>query len=245
MQHSSIPQIHISRTLLADFPDLTVMGFAASADPKESTRLAIPSASSVSSHLRKAGVTLEGLSAHPLVNPWRAAFQRSGLKPSTYKSSPEALARRILKGGEISTAIPLVDLYCAVSASSMAPLGAYDLDRLRGEWHIDLRHAIASVDVFDPIGGHRDDFPLKPTVPVYARGADVLCWAFNCRDSARSCLQPDSTRILFLGEALDGVQLTALSDAFQLLRGELSAAGVTCGSTAVANAAVPTARFAL
>src|SRR5688500_6816052 len=55
-------------------------------------------------------VTLELLADHPLIRDWRTAISACGLKPSTYKSSPEHLARRTLKRGAVRAGPPLVDL---------------------------------------------------------------------------------------------------------------------------------------
>ena len=38
------------------------------------------------------------LAKHPMISPWRTAFQEFGAKPSSYKSSVEAMMRRIFKG---------------------------------------------------------------------------------------------------------------------------------------------------
>ena len=39
-------------------------------------------------------VTIELVADHPLIRDWRTAIAACGLKPSTYKSSPEQLASR-------------------------------------------------------------------------------------------------------------------------------------------------------
>jgi DNA/RNA-binding domain of Phe-tRNA-synthetase-like protein len=180
-------------------------------------------------------VTIELVADHPLIKDWRAAIAACGLKPSTYKSSPEQLARRTLKSGPVRTGLPLVDLYCEVATRHLAPLGGYDVDRLPPEV-IELRLARPD-DTFDPLGG--GDMPLTDKVAVYAGGPTVLCWAYNCRDSRATCLTEDTDTGLFLGEAVTARQHDALRAALDDLAGRLSAAGAKVGQVVFADAERP------
>lgn len=181
--------------------------------------------------------TLERLTEHPLIGPWRRATQLAGLKPSTYRGSPEALARRYLRGFTITTPIPMVDLYCAVSARHLSPLGAYDPCRLADGVTIDVRFAQAS-DHFVPLGAS-DPFP-DANVVVYAQGSTTLCWNYNHRDSAETCLKPGSPAAVVLGESVDASQYPALDRALEEFAGLLIAAGAVVSPTQVADAAGPT-----
>ena len=180
-------------------------------------------------------VTIELVADHPLIRDWRTAIAACGLKPSTWKSSPEQLARRTLKGGPVRTGLALVDLYCEVATRHLAPLGGYDMERLPAE-PIVLRMARES-DTFVPLGG--GDMPLTGKVAVYAAGSTVLCWAYNCRDSRETCLTEDTDTGLFLGEAVAAGQHEALRTALDDLAGRLSAAGATVGPVSFADAAHP------
>ncbi|HEX2046618.1 MAG TPA: phenylalanine--tRNA ligase beta subunit-related protein [Acidimicrobiales bacterium] len=180
-------------------------------------------------------VTIELVADHPLIKDWRAAIVACGLKPSTYKSSPEQLARRALKSGPVRTGLPLVDLYCEVATRHLAPLGGYDVDRLPPE-DIELRLA-GPDDVFDPIGGGQ--MPLTDKVAVYASGSSVLCWAYNCRDSRETCLTEHTETALFLGEAVTARQHAALRAALEDLAGRLSTAGAQVGDVAYTGAEMP------
>ena len=177
-------------------------------------------------------VTIELVADHPLIRDWRTAIAACGLKPSTYKSSPEQLARRTLKSGPVRTGLALVDLYCEVAARHLAPLGGYDVERLPGS-SIDLRLARPAADTFVPLVG--GDMPLTDRVPVYATGSTVLCWAYNCRDSRETCLTEDTDTGLFLGEAVTATQHGALRTALVDLAARLTAAGAQVGPIAFAH----------
>lgn len=180
-------------------------------------------------------VTIELVADHPLVKDWRAAISSCGLKPSTYKSSPEQLARRTLKSGPVRTGLALVDMYCEVATRHLAPLGGYDTERLPAP-ALELRLARAG-DSFAPLGG--GDIPLTPAVAVYAAGPTVVCWAYNCRDSRETCLTAETEAGLFLGEAVTARQHGALRIALADLAGRLAASGAAVGPVVFADRDTP------
>ncbi len=177
-------------------------------------------------------VTIELAADHPLIRDWRAAIAECGLKPSTYKSSPEQLARRTLKSGPVRTGLALVDLYCEVATRHLASLAGYDVDRLPAE-PIVLRLANPAADVFVPLGG--GDVPRTEGVAVYAAGPTVLRWAYNCRDCRETGLTEETDTGLFLGEAVSAVQHEALRTALDDLAGRLAAAGAQVGPVLCAD----------
>jgi DNA/RNA-binding domain of Phe-tRNA-synthetase-like protein len=179
-------------------------------------------------------VTIELAADHPLIKDWRTAIAACGLKPSTFKSSPEQLARRTLKSGPVRTGLPLVDLYCEVATRHLAPLGGYDVARLPST-EIALRLASPGTDSFAPLGGRDGDMPLTDRVAVYAAGSTVVCWAYNCRDSRDTCLTAETDVALFVGEAVTARQHDALRTALDDLAGRLAGAGASVGPTVYAD----------
>jgi DNA/RNA-binding domain of Phe-tRNA-synthetase-like protein len=180
-------------------------------------------------------VTIELVADHPLIKDWRSAIAACGLKPSTYKSSPEQLARRTLKSGPVQTGLPLVDLYCEVATRHLAPLGGYDVDRLPPD-PIVLRLARPD-DTFVPLGG--GDMPLTDQMVVYAAGSTVLCWAYNCRDSRETCLTDETEVGVFFGEAVTVRQHEALRGALEELAACLRDSGASVGEVVYADGERP------
>ncbi|MGH9279520.1 MAG: B3/B4 domain-containing protein [Acidimicrobiales bacterium] len=193
-------------------------------------------ADDTASALEARGLRIETIAADPLIADWRAAIAACGLKPSTFKSSPEQLARRLLKSGPLHTPLPLVDLYCDVATRYLAPMGAYDVSSLPSP-AVELRLARPSSDAFHPLGARDGEMPLTPQVAVYASGDTVICWAYNCRDSRDTCLQEDTDAGLFIGEAVTARQHPALRSALADLAERLAAAGATVGPVAFVDAA--------
>lgn len=162
------------------------------------------------------------------IEVWRNAIRTMGLKASDYRSSIEQLLRRLVRGSPPETGVWFVDAYNALSTYHAAPMGAYDIDRLP-TGRVDLRLARRDLDRFTPLGGRLSEFPLKETVAVYASGPEVLCWAFNVRDSQRTCVSPSTHRFLVLSEALDVEGSRRSSEACEAFSRSLGRCGFLVG----------------
>ncbi|MBL3706130.1 hypothetical protein GI582_26005 [Sulfitobacter sp. BDSS02] len=160
---------------------------------------------------------------------WRDAYGKLGVKPSKFPSSIEALLRRAKKNGLGEIGIPAVDLYNRISVKHRAPLGAYDAAKLRPTEGLQLRHAFPDADVFSPLGGKPESFPLNPDLIVYAQASEVLCWGFNTRDSTITAVDENTSEIIFFSEATkpDGAMrgqaaLSEIADLFSTSGGKVS-----------------------
>ncbi len=71
------------------------------------------------------------LAGDPVVAAVRKLFRGAGTDPTRYRPSSEALARRLLKGGELPAIHPLVDLNNLLSISLMVPCCVVDPSSLR------------------------------------------------------------------------------------------------------------------
>jgi DNA/RNA-binding domain of Phe-tRNA-synthetase-like protein len=171
---------------------------------------------------------------HPVIAAWRAAYARMGVKPSRHRSSIEALARRAVKGGDIASPLPAVDLYNACSLSAWAPVGAYDAARLPSGF-VRLRDVQPETDRFEPLGAEASAFPLTSGLVVYADGDHALCWGFNVRDSRVSALVDASDDVVFFSEAVQPDQDALSEHALQQIRTILETGGATCSPVARAN----------
>lgn len=152
-------------------------------------------------HLRQRLPTTDALMATALVTQWRDAYKSMGVKPSVYRCSLEALARRAIAGKPLDAGVPAVNMYNAASLDHLACLGAYDLTRLAGA-PLELRLCRPGEDRFSPLGGSADDMPLRAGLVVYAQDNEVLCWGLNHRDSEKTCLRMDTTDMVFMAEGV-------------------------------------------
>jgi DNA/RNA-binding domain of Phe-tRNA-synthetase-like protein len=62
----------------------------------------------------------------------REAYAKLGKSPSRYRGSAEALVRRLLKGEQVPSIHPIVDLNNLISLHALLPVGSYDAAKLRG-----------------------------------------------------------------------------------------------------------------
>jgi DNA/RNA-binding domain of Phe-tRNA-synthetase-like protein len=229
--------------VLIAFPDLRVSvlrvkGLKAALTSFNATEALNQAAQAVAQNF----LTPEELVSDPCIEGWRKAYGAIGVKPSKFRSSIEALARRAIKAAPLTTGIAAVDLYNAVSLETLAPLGAYDAASLPAGT-MELRFANPASDSFDPLGGTAADFPLQAKLAVYATGDKILCWGFNCRDSKDTCLTETTDDALFFGEAVFTEHHAALHQALEKLRIILGATGAECGDVHSVNREEPEMAF--
>ncbi len=172
-------------------------------------------------------IDIATLAQHPIISAWRGAYRSMGLKPAKYRSSVEQLMRRAANGALDRIGIPLADVYNQVSIAHLAPMGAYDVDRLK-EHPISLRLCDSEKDQFDPIGGSPDKFPLTKDIAVYAQGTHVLCWAINHRDAQSTSLTTSTSRALILSEGIDELTAENAEGAIKAMHELLHEQGFQC-----------------
>jgi DNA/RNA-binding domain of Phe-tRNA-synthetase-like protein len=158
----------------------------------------------------------------PRIAAWRAAFAATGLKPSRFPSSAEALLKRVARGDGLPAVNRLVDVYNAVSVAYGLPLGGEDADRLVGTPV--LRPARAG-DVFDLAGPDGAPDPPRPGEVVWVDDAGVTCRAWNWRQGVRTRIREDTRNAFFLLEAIDEGGAADLEPAVAELEGHLDAIG--------------------
>jgi DNA/RNA-binding domain of Phe-tRNA-synthetase-like protein len=69
----------------------------------------------------RARLTAEGLAGHPPISALRKLFHAAGCDPTRYRPSSEALLRRVLKGEELPSLHPLVDINNCLSVELAVP----------------------------------------------------------------------------------------------------------------------------
>ena len=67
------------------------------------------------------------IAVHPRINSWREAFRKMGVKPSEYRSSIEAMARRVANGHQLPAINALVDIGNIISLRYLIPTGGHAL----------------------------------------------------------------------------------------------------------------------
>ncbi|MBW2610390.1 MAG: hypothetical protein JRC68_08620 [Deltaproteobacteria bacterium] len=134
----------------------------------------------------------------PEVASWRNAYSQMGLKPSKYRSAAEALLRRFKRENDLPRLHPLVDLCNAVSLAFALPVAVFDLDNV--EQYIEVRHAIGDEQYLAFNNEIETPAPGEVIFADAAKQVHARRWTF--RQSRRSTIRPETTRVLILSEGL-------------------------------------------
>ena len=159
-----------------------------------------------------------------VINTWRRAYSSFGAKPKKYKSSIEALLRRVLDGEDLPSINNLVNIYNYISLKYKLPLGADDIDLLKtlpsGE--VQLTYAKGD-ETFKAIGSDEIKSPGQGEI-VYKAGDNVLCRRWNWRESDLTKITEKTSNAVLYCESLlsdSSVLNEALSELQSLVGGEI------------------------
>ncbi len=155
---------------------------------------------------------------HPRIASWREAYRRFGARPSDFRSSIEALARRVLRGDALPSINALVDIGNLISLRCLVPVGVHPVPA--GEGLLCLRLS-EPADSFLPPDGAAAEAPEKGEV-VFVQENSVLTRRWTWRQSALTLTLPETTAVFFNIDALQGVpdeeMNAAAADIGQLVR---------------------------
>jgi lysyl-tRNA synthetase class 2 len=181
------------------------------------------------------GITSENLSSCPEVAGWRQVFGSMGVKPSKYRCSLEALLRRVLKENSLWTVNSVVDLYNCVSVRTLFPMGAFDLEKVKGD--LSLRFGREG-ETFSPLG-KGDEERVSCEHVVYADSEKVCCWLWNHRDSRLVGLDETSRRAVFFVDRAFSPTTFTMEDALQALEENLAEIGARVTGKGVCTSLEP------
>jgi DNA/RNA-binding domain of Phe-tRNA-synthetase-like protein len=226
----------ISDSILNQYPETTIGYLLAEVSVEPAHPYVDNLKAQLDESLTNLGITVTNFTAHPHINRWQQMYRKDfGVKPSEFRSSVEALLRRILRQKGIWTISSVVDLYNCCSLNSLLPMGAYDLQTIQG--NIYLRHGQTN-DIFIPLGS-QEIVPVHENHVVYADEEKVLCWLWNHKDSRSSAITPDTKKAIFFVDAAFHPQIHSVEDAVKLLSHHLTQIGCKEWASGVLNANYP------
>jgi tyrosyl-tRNA synthetase len=211
----------VSQQVFQQFPDFCVGGvIAAGIDNTRSREQAYKLLQEAMAEVRAGfGPISEGdssnLTSHPYISAWREAFRKAGIKPAQFLTSVEALLRRVLKGSDLPSISPAVDLYNALSLRYVLPIGGHDLDRVVGELSVRLSHAD---DIFSPPEGDEGQIEkLPPGEIVYADAAEVRTRRWVWREGRKTRVDLESRNVFFPLDGFESLNGEAVQEATDAL----------------------------
>ncbi len=146
-------------------------------------------------------LNLDTLIEEPKIAAWREAYRAFGAKPSEFRPSMEAMARRVLRNQEIPLINTLVDIGNVLSLRHLVPTGGHAIDLLEGD--IELRFA-SGQETFKAFDSDEIEHPLPGEV-VFVEGSTVLTRRWTWRQSDRTLTLPTTTAIEFNVDGLPPV----------------------------------------
>ncbi|MCZ7545458.1 MAG: phenylalanine--tRNA ligase beta subunit-related protein [Anaerolineae bacterium] len=154
----------------------------------------------------------------PSLAAWRRAFSAFGVKPTQYRSAPEALLRRLTKKGDIPNINKLVDLANLVSIRYALPVAVFDTRATTGM--VTVRFA-AGDERFTDLGAD-EVTPPEPGEVIFVDEAGLVsarrwCWRQSDQSAAREATTDAIVTVEGLHETATGDVPAALADLVALL----------------------------
>lgn len=192
--------VGIENAVLEKYPEVEIGYLIARVSIKKSDPFVECLKQRLQSHLREQGINNTNFAAHPSISLWRNIYENDfQVKAKTYRSSIEALLRRVVTGKEIWNICNVVDLYNCCSLLSLLPMGGYDLKKVSGD--VRIRYAKEEEPFWSL--GEREKIAAKSNQVVYADDKKIICWLWNHKDSAETCIDESSTCILFFVDSFE------------------------------------------
>lgn len=150
---------------------------------------------------------LEILKDHPAVRAYRNLFWSLDVDPTKTRPSGEALARRVLHGGEIPEISTVVDAYNLASLKTIIPLSGFDLNLISPPLRIRFSE---NHKEFHGIGM---GVPIKLTdkMLVLADTKQVVC-IYPHRDADATKITAETKNVLVIGYGAPGISQSQLTE---------------------------------
>lgn len=145
--------------------------------------------------------TLDPTTPDAHVALWQQAYRDFGVKPRVGRVSVDALTRRAVSESGLPRINALVDIYNAISVLHQVPIGGEDLDRYHGPARLHLAQG------HEPFLTNADGSPVidhpDASEPVWVDHEGVTCRRWNWRQTTRTAIRPDTTRVGFIIDSLN------------------------------------------
>ena len=230
-------KISIDSEVLKNFPDAKVGWLRASIKNGKGSERVENLKKSLRGRLEDIGLSAETVAAHPDIRRWRETFSKMGVKPSKYRSSIEALLRRVFRE-ELWSVSDVVDCYDCVSALNILPMGAHDMAKLKGD--MTLRYAKEG-EKFYPLGAGDTVIECGPQQIVYADDEKICCWLWNHRDTRDASVDTDTKEAIFIADCAFVTEWRSIEEGLAALAEELTAIGCTVKKYGTVSAECPEA----
>ena len=220
----SFSKIIVDPQIKANFPDARIGWMLADLNVQESHPYAEELKKTLAAALALRGITEENLTSHPDIARWREVFRSMGVKPNKYKSTVEALVKRVLKGQNMWDISSVVDVYNCVTVLTFLALGAFDTAHIDGD--VVLRYAKEG-ETFLPLGSEEEVIPTDTRQIVYADDSKIISWLWCYRDTRLTGVTLETKEALFIIDTAFTLQTMSVQEGMALLSEHLQKIGCT------------------
>ena len=133
------------------------------------------------------------IAQHPRLSSWRKAYKSFGAQPGKFRSSIEAMVRRVLNNHELPSINALVDIGNIISLQYLLPVGGHAIDVVKED--LVLRPAEGKEE-FVPFGSEQLEHP-NPGEIIFAAGNTVLTRRWSWRQANHTLTLPETSAIEF------------------------------------------------
>lgn len=152
--------------------------------------------------------------SNPVIRGWRDAFYKFKTKKGA-RCSIEALLKRVAKGNQIGTIIPLVDIYNGISLKYGVPIGGEDIDKFEGDMRLTIAEGGEDFVTYGA-GGKRE--PPSPGEVIYRDDFGAVCRCWNWREAERTMLTEETVNAFMIIEAHDAESAANIDAALDELK---------------------------
>lgn len=162
--------------------------------------------------------TLKNLKEDPTIAKYRNFYWKYlSIDPTKIRPASEALIRRILGEKVIPDIHPLVDCYNWASIQTLIPMGAYDLDAIKGPFHI--RFA-ADGESFIPVGKTQPN-QLHANALVNADDDRKIMCQYPYRDAHFSRITNETQNLILVAYGCPGISKKELFHSLSITENNL------------------------
>ncbi|MEG1602711.1 MAG: phenylalanine--tRNA ligase beta subunit-related protein [Cloacibacillus sp.] len=230
-------KISLDKKVLENFPEAKIGWLRANIGGADGAAHVAKLKRELEGHMKDIGLSADTMMLHPDVRRWRETYSKMGVKPSKYRSSIEALLRRLFKG-DMWDVSDVVDCYDCVSAMNILPMGAHDMKKLKGG--MTLRY-VQDGEKFAPLGAGGEIIECAPPQIAYADDEKICCWLWNYRDTRDACVDCETQEAIFIVDCSFDTEWRSVEQGVEALASELRAIGCEIKKHGVVCAANPEA----
>jgi len=228
--------IRIEEKVLEKYPEAEIGYLVAQGSVRKSDPFVENLKESLSEKMIERGINATNFVTHPNISIWRKIYEEDfQVKAKTYRSSVEALLRRVVTGKKIWSINNIVDLCNCCSLFTLFPMGVYDLKKVSGNIRISFGQ---EGETFLGIG-EREKVDVKDQHVIYADESRVLCWLWNHKDAAATCIDDETKEVVFFIDSAQPSESNTLQEALDQLSHYLESIQCTPVASGILNRESP------